>query len=126
MLAVSWPKAADVLSCDNLPGNGTVAREAMTRVCEARNDDLLRYHRSRSVLELPNSMVHRITPQTTDADRAFLHDEFELDDEWPVVSEPFRQWVLEDSFAAGRPRFEDVGALFTNRVHDWSCTSCAC
>ena len=110
-------KPLTILSCDNLPGNGTVAREAITRVCEARSDDLLRY--VETACSFPNSMVDRITPQTTDADRAFLHDEFELDDEWPVVSEPFRQWVLEESFAAGRPRFEDVGALFTNRVHDW-------
>jgi mannitol 2-dehydrogenase len=36
-----------------------------------------------------------------------------------VVAEPFRQWVIEDEFAAGRPRYEDVGALFTDRVHDW-------
>jgi mannitol 2-dehydrogenase len=64
-------------------------------------------------------MVDRITPQTTDADRAFLRDECGLDDGWPVVSEPFRQWVLEDSFAAGRPAWEEVGALFTDRVHDW-------
>ena len=106
-----------ILSCDNLPANGNVAREAITRVCGARSDDLLRY--VETACSFPNSMVDRITPQTTDADRAFLRDEFELDDEWPVVSEPFRQWVLEDSFAAGRPRFEDVGALFTDRVHDW-------
>lgn len=110
-------KPLTILSCDNLPGNGNVAREAITRVCEARSDDLLRY--VETACSFPNSMVDRITPQTTDADRAFLHDEFELDDGWPVVSEPFRQWVLEDSFAAGRPRFEDVGALFTDRVHDW-------
>src|SRR5439155_23060138 len=38
---------------------------------------------------------------------------------WPVVCEPFRQWVVEDRFAAGRPRWEDVGVLFTDRVHDW-------
>jgi mannitol 2-dehydrogenase len=106
-----------ILSCDNLPGNGNVAREAVTRVCEARSDDLGRY--VETACSFPNSMVDRITPQTTDADRAFLHEEFEFDDGWPVVSEPFRQWVLEDSFAAGRPRFEDVGVLFTDRVHDW-------
>jgi mannitol 2-dehydrogenase len=64
-------------------------------------------------------MVDRITPQTTDADRAVLRDEFGIDDGWPVVTEPFRQWVLEDSFAAGRPAFENVGVLFTNSVHDW-------
>jgi mannitol 2-dehydrogenase len=106
-----------ILSCDNLPGNGTVAREAVTRVCAARSDDLLRY--VETACTFPNSMVDRITPQTTDADRAFVHDEWGLDDGWPVVSEPFRQWGLEDSFAAGRPRFEDVGVLFTDRVHDW-------
>jgi mannitol 2-dehydrogenase len=106
-----------ILSCDNLPGNGTVAREAITRVSEGRSEDLVRY--VETACSFPNSMVDRITPQTTEADRAFLHDEFELDDGWPVVSEPFRQWVLEDSFAAGRPRFEDVGVLFTDRVHDW-------
>jgi mannitol 2-dehydrogenase len=106
-----------ILSCDNLPGNGKVAREAITRVSEARGDDLVRYLETSCTF--PNSMVDRITPQTTDADRAWLDEEFAVEDGWPVVSEPFRQWVLEDSFAAGRPSFEDVGALFTDRVHDW-------
>jgi mannitol 2-dehydrogenase len=106
-----------ILSCDNLPGNGNVAREAITRVSEDRSDDLVRY--LETACSFPNSMVDRITPQTTDDDRAFLRDEYALDDGWPVVSEPFRQWVLEDSFAAGRPQFEDVGVLFTDSVHDW-------
>ena len=113
----SGGKPLTILSCDNLPGNGNAARQAVTRVSEARGDDLVRY--VETACSFPNSMVDRITPQTTDADRAWLHEEFGLDDGWPVVSEPFRQWVLEDSFAAGRPRFEDVGVLFTDRVHDW-------
>jgi mannitol 2-dehydrogenase len=106
-----------VLSCDNLPGNGNVARDAIVRVATARGDELVEYFESRCTF--PNSMVDRITPQTTDADRAWLRDEVGIADGWPVVAEPFRQWVLEDTFAAGRPQFEDVGVLFTDRVHDW-------
>lgn len=113
----SGGKPLTILSCDNLPGNGNAARRAVMRLSEARSDALVRY--VETACSFPNSMVDRITPQTTDADRAWLHDEFEFEDGWPVVSEPFRQWVLEDSFAAGRPSFEDVGALFTDRVHDW-------
>jgi mannitol 2-dehydrogenase len=106
-----------VLSCDNLPGNGNVARDAIARVASTRGDELSHY--LESACTFPNSMVDRITPQTTDADRAWLRDEVGIADGWPVVAEPFRQWVLEDAFAAGRPQFEDVGALFTDRVHDW-------
>jgi mannitol 2-dehydrogenase len=106
-----------ILSCDNLPGNGNVAREAVMGVCDGRSKELVRF--VETACTFPNSMVDRITPQTTDDDRAWLRDEIGLDDGWPVVSEPFRQWVIEDSFAAGRPRFEDVGALFTDDVHDW-------
>ena len=64
-------------------------------------------------------MVDRITPTTADADRQFLAEEYGLVDRWPVVAEPFRQWALEDRFAAGRPAFEDVGVLFTDDVHAW-------
>jgi mannitol 2-dehydrogenase len=64
-------------------------------------------------------MVDRITPQTRDADRTWLRDEIGVDDGWPVVCERFRQWVVEDRFAAGRPPWEEAGVLFTDRVHDW-------
>ena len=106
-----------ILSCDNLPGNGTVARRA-TLAAAARLDESLRAWIDEGCT-FPNSMVDRITPMTADADRAWLRDARGVDDHWPVVAEPFRQWVMEDTFAAGRPRWEDVGALFTDRVHDW-------
>jgi mannitol 2-dehydrogenase len=105
-----------ILSCDNLPGNGDVAWAAMTTVAEGRGADVARYVET---CTFPNSMVDRITPQTADVDRAWLRDEIGVDDGWPVVCESFRQWVIEDRFAAGRPRWEDVGVLFTDRVHDW-------
>jgi mannitol 2-dehydrogenase len=109
--------ALTILSCDNIPGNGRVARSAVLRVCESRNVELARW--VESTCTFPNSMVDRITPQTTDADRAWLRETIGIEDGWPVVAEPFRQWVLEDEFALGRPRFEDVGALFSDRVCDW-------
>jgi mannitol 2-dehydrogenase len=105
-----------ILSCDNLPGNGDVARGAITAVAEKRGAELTSYLEG---CTFPNSMVDRITPQTGQGDRAWLRDEIGVDDAWPVVCESFRQWVIEDRFAAGRPRWEDAGALFTDGVHDW-------
>jgi mannitol 2-dehydrogenase len=106
-----------ILSCDNLPGNGTAARDAVLTVCEERGRDLAAW--VDRACSFPNSMVDRITPQTTDSDRAWLRERWGIVDAWPVVCEPFRQWVIEDRFAAGRPRFEDVGALFTDDVGSW-------
>src|SRR5260370_42643260 len=64
-------------------------------------------------------MGDRTTPRTGETDRVWVSEVVGLDDAWPVVAEPFRQWVIEDRFAAGRPQYEEVGALFTDRVHDW-------
>jgi mannitol 2-dehydrogenase len=105
-----------ILSCDNVPGNGDTARAAIVALAERCGSPLVRYVEA---CTFPNSMVDRITPQTQDEDRAWLQEEVGIDDGWPVVCEPFRQWVLEDRFASGRPRWEDAGVLFTDRVHDW-------
>lgn len=105
-----------ILSCDNLPGNGDVAHEAIVTVAERQAPELARYLAS---CTFPNSMVDRITPQTHDADRAWLREETGVEDEWPVVCESFRQWVIEDRFAAGRPPWDDAGVLLTDRVHEW-------
>ncbi len=106
-----------ILSCDNLPGNGKTAGAAIMTVCQSRSAELTRYVEESCTF--PNSMVDRITPQTAATDRAWLSQVVGLDDAWPVVAEPFRQWVIEDRFAAGRPQYDEVGALFTDRVHDW-------
>ena len=105
-----------ILSCDNVPGNGDVARKAIMTVGEDHGAELGRYLER---CTFPNSMVDRITPQTHDADRAWLREAIGVEDGWPVVCEAFRQWVLEDRFARGRPPWENVGVLFTDRVHDW-------
>ena len=105
-----------ILSCDNLPGNGEVARAAIVEIAEPRGAALAHYL---DCCAFPSSMVDRITPQTREADRRWLREEIGVDDGWPVVCEPFRQWVIEDSFAADRPPWEDAGVLFTDRVRDW-------
>jgi mannitol 2-dehydrogenase len=106
-----------ILSCDNLPGNGDAARRA-TLAAAARTDARLAAWVEANC-SFPNSMVDRITPVTADADREWLRDSAGVDDRWPVVAEPFRQWVMEDDFAGDRPRWEQAGALFTDRIEDW-------
>jgi mannitol 2-dehydrogenase len=119
-LAVRRDRAAGpitILSCDNVPRNGDAARDAMLSAA-ARLDPALAEWVERHCT-FPNSMVDRITPATSAEDREWLRDSAGIDDGWPVVSEPFRQWVMEDDFAADRPSWEEAGAQFTDRIHDW-------
>ncbi len=106
-----------ILSCDNLPGNGDVARVSMMAAAARHSAALVDWVTANC--SFPNSMVDRITPQTASADRQWLLDNYGVDDRWPVVGEPFRQWVIQDDFIAGRPAWEDVGVLFTDDVHRW-------
>jgi mannitol 2-dehydrogenase len=106
-----------ILSCDNLPGNGDAARRALIGAASSGSDGLAEW--IESTCTFPNSMVDRITPVTAAEDRAGLLARVGIVDRWPVVAEPFRQWVVQDDFAAGRPLWEDVGVLFTNDVHSW-------
>jgi mannitol 2-dehydrogenase len=103
-----------VLSCDNLPGNGDVARRAFTAFATMR-DPALGAWVGREV-SFPNSMVDRITPVTTPADVAMVRDRFGVADAWPVVCEPFVQWVVEDRFSTGRPPWEDAGVQLVEDV----------
>jgi mannitol 2-dehydrogenase len=96
-----------VLSCDNIASNGDVARRMLLAFAE-RKDPGVRAWIERHVA-FPNSMVDRITPVTTDADREIVRTRFGIGDDWPVVCEPYVQWVVEDRFMAGRPNLEAVG-----------------
>ncbi|NND74805.1 MAG: mannitol dehydrogenase family protein [Ilumatobacter sp.] len=106
-----------VVSCDNIVHNGRVTRTATIGVADTVGDDLTDWIREH--VRFPNSMVDRITPATTDADREWLAAEHGLVDRWPVVAEPFRQWVLEDDFATAMPPFADVGVLVTDDVEPY-------
>ena len=103
-----------VMSCDNIQGNGHVAAKMFGAFANLRDPELGDW--LAASVRFPNSMVDRITPVTTDADRAAVADRFGIDDGWPVVCEPFTQWVLEDSFELGRPAFENVGVQVVDDV----------
>jgi mannitol 2-dehydrogenase len=96
-----------VMSCDNLQGNGHLSHTVFTAFARLRDPELGAWVERE--VRFPNSMVDRITPVTTDADRAELRERFGIDDKWPVVCEPYTQWVLEDAFSLGRPPYEDAG-----------------
>ncbi|WP_374968714.1 mannitol dehydrogenase family protein [Terrabacter sp. BE26] len=103
-----------VMSCDNLPGNGHVARKSITAFARLKDPELADWMDTE--VAFPNSMVDRITPVTTPADVEALEARFGIADAWPVVCEPFTQWVLEDEFPDGRPPFEDVGVQVVDDV----------
>ncbi|MDQ4038072.1 MAG: mannitol dehydrogenase family protein [Actinomycetota bacterium] len=106
-----------VLSCDNLPDSGAAARTAVLCFARMRNE-LLATWIERNVT-FPNSMVDRITPQSDASLRQLVSKVFGIDDRWPVVAEPFRQWVVEDSFCNGRPPLERVGVGFVSDVRPY-------
>jgi mannitol 2-dehydrogenase len=109
--------AFTVLSCDNIQGNGHVSERVFTAFARLRDPSLAEWMASH--VSFPNCMVDRITPQTTEADRAELSRRFGVEDQWPVLCEPFVQWVLEDSFAAGRPPLEDAGVQIVSDVEPY-------
>src|SRR5438132_13951460 len=81
---------------------------------ERRNEDLARWIAENGAF--PNGMVDRITPATTDAHRDLVRESFGIIDGWPVVTEPFKQWVIEDRFLLGASPLERVGAQMVSGV----------
>jgi fructuronate reductase len=110
-----------VVSCDNLPGNGelteTLVRAFAAALPEAESGPLLAWLDAN--VTFPSTMVDRMVPATTDRDLAAVEHELGLRDEAAVIAEPFMQWVIEDNFAAGRPAWEEAGALFSTDVAAW-------
>ncbi len=102
-----------VMCCDNVPHNGHVTRDAVCGLAELSDPELAAWIKAN--VAFPNSMVDRITPATGPRERA-LAQSFGIDDAAPVTCEPFRQWVMEDNFPAGRPALEKVGVTFTDAV----------
>ncbi|PRD37849.1 UNVERIFIED_CONTAM: mtlK [Trichonephila clavipes] len=104
-----------VMCCDNLPGNGHVTRAAVVGLASLSDPELAGWIDTH--VAFPNAMVDRITPATGPRERAMAASFGLADDPVPVTCEPFRQWVVEDHFPAGRPPLEQVGVTFSDHVH---------
>lgn len=107
-----------VQSCDNLLHNGGICRRMLLAFLQARGEHELEEWVAANV-SFPSSMVDRITPTTTDEHRALVRESFGIEDGWPVVCEPFTQWVIEDRFVQGRPAWETVGAQLVDDVEPY-------
>ncbi|RWB50925.1 mannitol dehydrogenase family protein [Mesorhizobium sp.] len=127
-----------VLCCDNLPANGATLHRLLIEFAKLRDSRLARQGDAEAARQgdaargsagdrplagyvaddvaFPSSMVDRIVPATTDADRTRIAQELGLEDAWPVMTEPFRQWVVEDRFPAGRPAWEEFGVTMVEDV----------
>jgi len=103
-----------VMSCDNLPANGRTAKRIIAGLAALHSPDLAAY--VEQAIAFPSTMVDRIVPATTDADRESVHAATGYDDAWPIMTEPFTQWVIEDHFPDGRPPFERAGAQLVKDV----------
>ncbi|ARM90086.1 mannitol 2-dehydrogenase [Rhizobium sp. CIAT894] len=103
-----------VMSCDNIPHNGVVTANAVVGTAALSDPGFADWIRAN--VAFPNAMVDRITPATGQREIDFLKDNFEIEDNWPVYCEEFKQWVLEDKFTAGRPALEKVGVTFVPDV----------
>jgi mannitol 2-dehydrogenase len=103
-----------VMSCDNVPHNGVVTRNAVAGLAELADPDFAKWIIDN--VAFPNAMVDRITPATSDRERKICAEQFGVEDQWPIFCEEFKQWVLEDNFTMGRPDFEKVGAQFVSDV----------
>jgi fructuronate reductase len=107
-------KGFTVLSCDNLPHNGALLRGLVLAFAGERDPALARWIEDNAAF--PSTMVDRIVPATTDADIADNDRALGLHDAAPVVHEPFKQWVIEDRFIAGRPAWDRAGVQFVADV----------
>lgn len=102
------------LCCDNLPSNGHVLRGLVRDFAALTDDKLASWIEANGAF--PATMVDRIVPATTEADIAEVAKLIGVEDAAPVIGEPFRQWAIEDVFAAGRPDWHEVGAQMVSEV----------
>jgi len=103
-----------ILSCDNIPHNGAVARQMLLAFAQKQDAQLAEWIAKK--VRFPNTMVDRITPVTSPSTIKYLQNTYQLNDEWPVICEPFIQWVIADNFSNDRPPLEKLGVQFVPNV----------
>ena len=106
-----------VLSCDNIPDNGHVVKNAVLGMAQKRSPELAEWIAEH--VSFPGTMVDRIVPAATDASLAEIADVLGVDDPCAISCEPFIQWVVEDNFVAGRPAWEAAGVQLVQDVLPW-------
>lgn len=107
-----------VLSCDNIPDNGHVVKNAVLGMAQKRDPELAEWIASH--VSFPGTMVDRIVPAATEASLAEIAQELNgIDDPCAISCEPFIQWVIEDNFVAGRPEWEIAGVQMVQDVLPW-------
>jgi fructuronate reductase len=106
--------ALTIVSCDNLPGNGEVTRTLVHDLAALVDKSLIGWMDDQ--IEFASSMVDRITPAPTEADRTLVEEQCGYVDATPVPTEPFSEWILSGRFPGGRPRWEEAGATMVEDV----------
>ena len=108
-------KPLTIMSCDNIPQNGEVLKGIITQfVAQAKKTELKEY--LEKSVKFPSSMVDRITPVTTKDKKDYLTSKYGIQDQVPVFSEDFIQWVIEDDFNVERPEWERLGVQLVKDV----------
>ena len=103
-----------LVSCDNLSGNGTLLMSLLIAFIDHRDAELGAWVRAH--VAAPDTMIDRIVPASTEAERASVAAAIGVEDAAALVTEPFRQWVIEDRFAGPRPAWESAGAQIVDDV----------
>ena len=103
-----------VLSCDNIKSNGDTMRQSLLDYVSKVEPDLVTWIIDNTTF--PNTMVDRINPITSSIDRNALKQDFAIDDQWPVIVEPYSQWVIENKFVHETPAWEQVGVQYTDAI----------
>ena len=106
-----------VISCDNLPENGAVVESVVLGLASRLNKEVAVWIQNN--VSFCSSMVDRIVPKVTAADGQSLTEQYGYADYGLIVTEPFKQWVIEDNFCTERPDWASAGVLFVDRVSDY-------